>query len=256
MSTQPPGETTPLASCFYEGLVTHHRTSDPPHTFRQRVLYAYFDVEEIDAVFSLAPRIWSTSRIAPVRFRRSDYLGPADRSIGDAVRDIVLRESGERVTGRVMMLTTLRVWGWSFNPITCYFVQGVDGRTHHLVAEVTNTPWGERHVYVVGGPGEHRFDKDFHVSPFLPMDMTYTVRYQDPERHLSLSFDVAQGEQTILRAAMALTRVPLGRNVMIQMATRPWLGSPGFTFQIYRNALSLTRRGARFYRHPATKETQ
>jgi len=239
-----------LVSCFYEGAVVHDRASDPPHRLKQRVLFIMLDLREVDRVFSSHP-LWSSRHWNLVRFKRADYLGPARVPLDDAVRDLVFQRTGVRPSGPVKMLTTLRVWGWSFNPITCYYcLSPADGSVEHLVAEVTNTPWGERHAYVVGPAGEHRFDKEFHVSPFMPMDMSYVVRYQNPGERLSLSFDVEQAGVTRLRASMALSRRPITRSTLLRMALRPWLGSIGFTVAIYVNALSLTRRGARFYRHP------
>ncbi len=213
-------------------------------------MYALLDTREIDEIFAHHP-MWSSHRWAPVRFKRADYIGDPKIPIDQTVRDLVGERTGTRPSGPVTMLTSLRVWGWSFNPITCYYcLSDEDGSVENLIMDVTNTPWGEHHAYVVGPPGEHHFDKTFHVSPFMPMDMTYTVRFSAPGERLSLSFDVEKGGSTRLRASMALSRRPIDSWSMFKMATRPWLGSMGFTAAIYCNALVLTLRGARYYPHP------
>ena len=140
------------------------------------------DLAEIDAVTGLHP-LWSSRRPAPVWFRRADFLGDPTVPLDEAVRDLVEERSGRRPTGRVGLLANLRTWGWLFNPISLYFCAGGDGAAvETLVAEVENTPWHERCSYVVGAPGRHRFAKTMHVSPFLPMDVDYVLRYSAARR--------------------------------------------------------------------------
>ena len=57
-----------------------------------------------------------------------------------------------------------------------------------IVAEITNTPWKERHAYVLpvdaaerhGRALHWRFAKQFHVSPFMPMQRRYAWRFTAP----------------------------------------------------------------------------
>lgn len=76
------------------------------------------------------------------------------------------------------MLANLRYFGFLINPISCYYCYGAAGELRAVVAEVTNTPWRERQVYVVpagdaGAWTRAEFHKAMHVSPFMPMDMHY-----------------------------------------------------------------------------------
>ena len=71
------------------------------------------------------------------------------------------------------------------NPVSFYYCFDVETnrRVETVVAEVNNTPWGERHCYVLDPDqfdDERRtLSKEFHVSPFLPMDMEYRWRLPD-----------------------------------------------------------------------------
>ena len=66
------------------------------------------------------------------------------------------------------------------SPSTCCTDAGGD-RIEALVLEVTNTPWHERHAYVLdGGAGEHRFAKALHVSPFFGMDQRVPSAHRSP----------------------------------------------------------------------------
>ena len=63
----------------------------------------------------------------------------------------VLSESGFAVpVSDVRLLTNLRYWGHCFNPISVYYCFERDAeKPVAAVLEVTNTPWGQRHMYVV-----------------------------------------------------------------------------------------------------------
>ena len=72
-------------------------------------------------------------------------------------------------------------FGKAFNPVSFYYC--FDPRPSSLdavVAEVTSTPWGERHPYVLHRADESpvltgEFAKRLHVSPFMGMGQTYRV---------------------------------------------------------------------------------
>ena len=94
---------------------------------------------------------------APARFRRSDYLGDPSVPLADAARDLVAERTGRRPTGPVRLLANPRYWGVGFNPVAFYYLWGDDAACEAMIAEVTNTPWGERRSYVLeAGAGRAR----------------------------------------------------------------------------------------------------
>jgi DUF1365 family protein len=211
---------------------------------------AYVDLGEVDALCSLHP-LWSARWPAPVWWRREDFLGDPAVPLDRAVRDLVEARTGTRPAGRVAVLANPRTWGWSFNPISCYFCIAEDGKTvAAMVAEVTNTPWHERHCYVMGGAGEHLLDKAMHVSPFLGMDLAYRVRFGDPGERLVVSFEVIGGGETRLYAAMALRRRQADRASLGRVLTSPGRGTVGVSAAIYRQALALSAKRVGFHPHP------
>ena len=170
-----------LRSAIYEGTLTHRRFGPgPTHEFSYQVAMPFLYLEEIDSVTRLHP-LWSSRLPAPVWFRRADFLGSEQTPLAEAVSDLVEQRLGARPGGPVAMLANLRSWGWLFNPISLYFCEGPAGDSiEALVAEVENTPWHDKHGYVLGPPGRHRFAKVMHVSPFLPMDVDYELSYSAP----------------------------------------------------------------------------
>ncbi|NIP23504.1 DUF1365 family protein, partial [candidate division KSB1 bacterium] len=142
-----------MNSCLYEGRVCHRRFEPRPHTFSYPVFYAYLDLDELDRVFS-GRWFWSTARPAPVRFRRKDYLGDSAVSLQAAVRERISSETGKAPTGPIRVLSHLRHFGFSFNPVSFYYCfDPTDSFVETIVAEITNTPWNEQHAYVL--PREH-----------------------------------------------------------------------------------------------------
>ncbi|MEM7054775.1 MAG: DUF1365 family protein, partial [Pseudomonadota bacterium] len=148
---------------YGQGTVWHRRVRERDHAFRYRLWFALVDVDMLDQRLPLS-RAWSSRRFAPVSFYRPDFIAPHDRSIGDAVRDRVEQALGRRPDGQVRLLTQPRQWGLCFNPVSFYFCHDEQGRLDSIVAEVHNTPWGERHAYVLDAQSADRDRTDYHFS--------------------------------------------------------------------------------------------
>ena len=248
-AAQPPPLGT--GSSLYTGTLSHHRYGPgPAHSFRYRVAMPLVFLDEIDAVVRSHP-MWSARLPAPVWARRSDLIGRPGRPPEDEVRDLVQKATGERPLGRVAFLGNLRTWGWLFNPISLYFCYSPDGGTvETLLAEVENTPWHQRHSYVVGGPGVHRFSKQMHVSPFMPMGCDYVLSYEAPGERLRLRFDLVQGDRPLLTAALSLSGRPLDRAAMWAYLLRYPAMAHRVSAGIYSQAARLALAGAPFFAHP------
>jgi DUF1365 family protein len=255
--TWPDRDSNGLRSAMYEGVLTHARFGPgPAHSFRYKVAMPLLDLAEVDEVMSLHPA-WSARRAAPVRFRRHDFLGDTGIPLDVAVRDLVGERTGRVPEGPVAMLANLRTWGWLFNPICLYFcAESAEGGgsgvppVSSLVAEVENTPWNERHAYVVGPPGRHRFGKELHVSPFLPMAVDYELRYTAPGETLTVGLDVLRHDQRLFAAALWLRRRPLDRAAMGRLLWRYPATTHRVTAGIYSQAARLRLKGAPFFSHP------
>ncbi len=240
----------PLRSGIYEGVVTHHRFEPIDHRFSYRIAMTYMDLGEIDAVCARHP-LWSRESINAVSFHRADYLGDPDVPLDTAVRDLVEDRTGHRPDGPIGVLTHVRTWGWLFNPISVYYCFESDGMTvDRVVVEVTNTPWHERTTYVLAGTGSHLVDKKLHVSPFLPMDLRHRFVIGQPGERLALGTDDLRGDQVVFAASMVLDRRPAERGSLGRVLWRFPLMTMRVSWGIYRQAVALKRRGARFYAHP------
>jgi uncharacterized protein len=260
-----------LRSALYEGTVTHRR-SEPVHRFTNRVALPLLFLDEmaelraVHPLVDLDPSPHRRRRPAAMRFYRDDYLPSDAPTVREAVEETV-GAAGGSVRGPVAMLGHVRTWGWLFNPLTLYYCFDPSGRfVEWTVLEVSNTPWHERCRYVVGAPGEHRFAKAMHVSPFLPAQGTYMLRYTQPAEGLRVSLDVEaprpaapyrwrdepnpQRPEPQLAASMVLRRRQLDRAALARLLWSYPLMTVRVSSGIYVQALRLGARRAPFHPHP------
>jgi uncharacterized protein len=239
------------ASCIYEGTVRHRRRS-PARQFRYAVALAYVDLAELPEL--LGGRLLAT-RPGMLRFRRDDYLGDPAIPLADAVRDAVQHHSGVRPSGPVRVLTQLRSFGHSFNPASFYYCFDTDGeRLQAIVAEVTNTPWRERHAYVLvagAGPVLHdSTEKRMHVSPLMGMDQRYRFAAAVPGPTLSLHIESSQQDHPVFDATLSLKRRPLNADSARWLTWRYPFASIRVLVLIYLQALRARLAGAAYHPHP------
>ena len=247
--------TTAPAHALYEGTV-HHRRTRPPYALRRHVMMPLLDLDALDRAWLVHPLV-SDRPGRPIRFDRRDYAGDPRVPLATTVRDLVEERLGFRPTGRVRMLGMLRTVGWCFNPVVVHWCEDADGRTVAQVLDVTNTPWHQRHSYVVDTRDEHdqwsvELAKVLHVSPFLPMGLRHVVRSAPPADALTLAIvDRDSDGATVFSAGMALTRRPFDRVGLTRLLFRHAFDTQRVTAAIYAHALRLRLAGATFHRAPA-----
>jgi uncharacterized protein len=235
------------ASCIYEGTIRHRRT-EPRREFRHRLALFYLDLDELPLL--LGGRLVAT-RPGVLRFRRHDYLGPATVPLVDAVRDAVREETGFLPRGPIRLLTQLRSFGYCFNPVSFYYcLDGPGEQVEAVVAEVTNTPWGERHSYVLPR-GCADFGKALHVSPFMAMDHRYTARACKPGERLAVHIESRRDGEVGFDATLVLRRCELTPRSAASIALRYPFANLRVLVLIYGHALGLKLAGASVHRHPA-----
>lgn len=260
-----------FASALYTGWIRHRRHAPRAHSFNYKLFLAYLDLSEIDAVFTKR-WLWSAGRRNVAEFRRSDYLGDPDVPLDTAVRDCVEQHGGLRPTGPIRLLTHLRYFGKCFNPVSFYYCFGDDGRTlQAVVAEITNTPWKQRHAYVLpiaessvqsakdGDVHAWHFDKRFHVSPFMAMEHAYAWRFSVPGDALRVHMEVLPADAALgtrqkeFDATLVLERTPIDACHLAAALLRFPLMTLQVVVAIHWQALRLWLRGNPVHDHPDTR---
>jgi DUF1365 family protein len=247
-----------VESCIYEGEVRHVRYEPVRHAFHHRLSFLYLDLAELSEVFA-GSRLFASERRAAAGFRRADHFGDPRVPLDESVRQLVCERSGRRPEGAIRLLTLPRVLGCAFNPIRLYYCFGRCGSVlEAIVAEVTNTPWRERHCYVLPvTSASHETDglrfrspKALHVSPYLPMDHEYEWRLQAPGARLGVAITNLSGGRRVFAAALALERRVLDPASLRRAFWRQTLAPARVVAAIHWQALRLALRGAPFHAHP------
>jgi hypothetical protein len=248
-----------LKSCIYEGTIRHRRFAPVKNEFRYRLFLMYLDFSEIEPVFACHP-LWSYERPNIAWFRREDHFGDPQVPLDQAARDLIQSRTGRRPQGPVRMLCHMRYFGHCFNPASFYYCWDADdARLEAIVVEIHNTPWGEKHTYVMDRtqnehplPGwrRHRFAKAFHVSPFIDMDIRYDWRFREPGDVLSVHMIDFQNGRRIFDASLALQRREITRRSLERMLVRYPLMTFKVVAMIYWQAARLALKGAPFFTHP------
>ena len=246
-----------MNSCIYQGRVLHRRFHPVEHAFTYRLFMLYLDLSELDHVFR-GRWLWSTKFPNLAWFRRREHLGPSEQSLDSVVRQLIQQETGAEHVGPIRMLTHLRYFGMQMNPVTFFYCFDQQETLKFIVAEVNNTPWGEQHCYVLSPehfcPTQQQarelLPKDFHVSPFMPMDMEYQWRVSAPGDRLNIGISNFQEQQRKLNVAMTMQRRPLtAASLRRVLCLYPFMTSKVF-LGIYWQALRLWKKKAPFFTHP------
>jgi DUF1365 family protein len=247
-----------MQSCIYEGQVRHTRTKPANHQFDYGLFMMYLDLDELPGLFSRR-WLWSASRPALARFRRENHMGRGDQPLSESVRDLVELESGNRPTGPIRLLTNLSYFGYCFNPVSFYYCFDAGGEVvEYIVAEVNNTPWGERDCYVMScapadkGSKPWRFSprKKMHVSPFMPMEIQYDWALTRPGQDLNVFMANLKDGERIFAASLNLQRTEISAGSLSRVLVRFPFQTLKIIFAIHWEAARLWFKRCPVYTHP------
>lgn len=241
------------ASCIYAGYVTHHRLRPRVHSLRYRVFWMLFDLGDID---SLSQRLsfFSRNRFNLISFFDRDF-GEGDAIPLRTQAETMLRKAGCRVDegATIKLLCIPRVMGYAFNPLSVYFCYRGDGSLEATIYEVHNT-FGERYSYVIPADGargkvEQSCRKEFHVSPFLGMEMSYTFHVSLPKEYVSIAIQGKECDEPVIAASLTGKRRELSDMALLKaFITHPLLTLKVIT-AIHWHGLRLMLKGFPIYGH-------
>lgn len=249
-----------MNSYIYVGQVRHRRFLPKRREFRYSLFMMYLDLAELPEIFN-GRLFWSAQKPSLAWFRREDHFGDVNISLDEQVRRIVEERTGVRPKGAIRLLTHLRYFGYCFNPVSFYYCfDASNSKVETIVAEVSNTPWGESHCYVLSpnmnlGDGDlkrFKLSKQFHVSPFMDMDQDYDWRFIDPQQQLTVHMRNNRKEdgRKIFDATLMLHRKEISGSSLALILLRFPFMTGKVIFLIYMQALIMWLKRFTFYDHP------
>jgi len=253
-----------MKSKIYFGRVRHRRFTPKKNDFRYNMFMLYLDLDELPTLFDRF-WLWSLNKSNLASFHTKNYLADKNGCIKTGVKQEVESQLGVVPNGSIRMLTHLSYFGFCFNPVSFYycFNQNNEQKLDFVVAQINNTPWDERYCYVLDNRAtktqndntlnstvERDFEKEFHVSPFLPMDMRYFWRFNIPNDKLTVYMKNSQAERKCFDVNLSLQQKTINSfNLSLALLKFPfmtWQVSMG----IYWQSLKLWIRKIPFYDHP------
>lgn len=261
-----------LASRLGLGWVRHRRYQPKAHSFRYNLHMYCLNLDQLQQDYHQHPLF--SNHFNWAWFRRRDYFNPDTPSLKQAILDHLIQLCGQAPAGPILLCTHIRTGGYNFNPVSFYFCfdQSSTGSQSlqpcAILAEITNTPWGERHTYCLschqdyqgkavikgqqqGQVQRYEFSKAFHVSPFIPMQQRYSWRFKWTEQGLLVHMNNYDASgNSVFDATLHLKWLPLNRtNISKALATQPFMALK-VSFGIYYQALKLWLKGTPFFNHP------
>ncbi|MDC0881133.1 DUF1365 domain-containing protein [bacterium] len=246
-----------LKSYLYTGTIQHKRYTPVKHFFTYPLFFAYIDLDSISSTLKKS-WFWNINKPAIISFNRDDYHGDKNTDLSSSVRDTILEKTGTRPNGPIRLLTHLRYFGYCFNPVSFYYCfDSEDKELEVILAEVTNTPWKERHAYVINKKSKKEalafdvdLEKKLHVSPFWGMDHRYKWMFSPPEKKLLINMKNFKEESKVFDATLKLDRLPLTRKMLLKQIIKFPFITIVVVIRIHLNAILLWVKRVPFHVHP------
>ncbi len=258
-------------SALYAGRVMHQRMRPARHRLAYRVFSLLIDLDELPALATKL-RFFSVNRFNLFSLHEADYGASKVRNGKDGGHERSLRQrveeqltaAGLLVGGPIRLLSMPRILGYAFNPLSVYFCHRPDGALQAILYEVNNT-FGERHSYLIevddkqrdesrrGTPIDQHCAKEFHVSPFLGLQMDYGFRVNAPgidRPDLQLDITASDAEGALLFARLDARRRTLDDAALLLAFFSHPLLTLKVVGAIHWEALRLWAKGVRLHVRP------
>lgn len=263
------GKDNQLRSGIFQGWVRHRRFTPVDHRFTYSMFMPHIHLNELEQLEKQV-KGFGLSLFNFARFRRDDYV-KGDPDLAQAVKDKVYALTGKMIDGNVTMLCHLRYCGLYFSPLNLYYLHDNEGQWQYMLAEVSNTPWNERHYYAIPAPQywqgrEYSHDKAFHVSPFNPIHQKYHWRVTEPDSNLLVNLavsrykdcispseysnDIKKSHQKVFDATMQMRKQNFTSAILIKQLLLTPIMTIKVVIGIYWQALKLFIKGVPIYDHP------
>ena len=242
-----------MRNAIYTGFIIHNRTAPKPHKFQYKLRMFFLDIDNLTNTFKNIPFV-SINKINLISFYRKNYFpSKTNLSLREEIEEEIKRRGYDSMPKKIYILTHLSYLGFCYNPVSFYYCYDAQDNLIYFLSEVNNTPWNERHIYfqqiVNNGINAWVHDKEFHVSPFLPINLQYSWKINEPNEQVRISL-ACIANATVFRATLKLVRSKIDFANCLSIFVVSPLTTLLIVLKIYWQALWLYIKKIPFYQHP------
>lgn len=212
--------------------VTHTRTQPKTHGFKSDVLFFVADLAHLKSL-KLTPWLNFEGK-GLYRLRKKDYgiLGQKNLSPKEFIQQAFQEKKKDSPQAeKIILITTVSCLGYAFNPISFYLIfnSQSDITPSHIILEVSNT-YREQKLYLLGkeeksGDSEKaifelEIEKEFYISPFVPVDTTLKIRLLFKRNEMSAQVVSKKENAVLLTAQMNGFYMPLSAKELIKQSLK------------------------------------
>ena len=253
---------TPLA--IAEASIRHRRYMPKAHAFEAKLNYLWFDADQLERITAQSP-LWSDKHWNILNLYSTDFLTDYQGSLRQKVEQVLAPQAEVELLQdwQIRILALPRCLGFRFNSVVFYFIfDSQHEQPIFILSEITNTPWNERKVYLhdcrqpLQAHGDFKgyefsFEKSFHVSPFMPMEMDYRWRFNFSDSLNVIHMQLFEQQKQVFDATMHFRLCPITfPSQQHYYALRYSLEPLKMMVSIYVQAFKLWWKKVPFYRHP------
>jgi hypothetical protein len=247
-----------LASGVYRGKVRHRRFGIKSHAFSYPIYMLGLDLSEVEKLNDISA-LFSVQGFSALTFKPSDHFAESEdtEQLTQSVINKAKTLGANQPVERVFLLTQVRCFGLYFSPVNFYFLYNKQNEYSGMLAEVSNTPWGETHYYWIDAE-QTQNRKDFHVSPFMPMDQHYKWKIRPPATtsfvHIENHELNSNGDSNkVFDATLQLKKTEFSNRALANLLVQHPMMTLAIKAKIYWQALKMIVKGFRFFSHPKTR---
>ncbi len=231
----------------------HKRLRPKQHAFEYGCFWLWLDIAKMEAVAGKL-RWFSLNRFNLFSLFQRDFADRTDTALQPRIATCLKEAGVMQEPGAIYLLTMPRILGYAFNPLSVYFCHNKAGKLAALLWEVSNT-FGQRHSYLIPVAEdaeviEQSCDKNFHVSPFIGMDMTYQFRVTRRDERLSIAINVFDRDGLLLVTALDGKPQTLSNSALLRAFSALPFVTLKVILSIHWEALQLWLKGAKFRTSP------